>query len=272
MKYLRLILLFLVFDGWILVSQIQAGIIMVSTSESHEFNEMRVNKLYLDRERLRVEVKGKQRGGDIDEVVIFRKDKEVFWFIDNKKKTYREITKSDLEKIKEKMQEVRNRLEERLRSIPPEKRKMIEEMMKSQMPARSPEKRYKKVASGERVNQWICDKYEKYLDGIKSEEIWTVDWKQLGLSNDDFNILVEISKFSEQFSKEFSSLAFFSVSYKGEDIKKESGYSGVPIKMVSYSGGRMREKSELREILRQDFPSSLFDLPAGFNKEKMPYR
>jgi len=40
-------------------------------------------------------------------------------------------------------------------------------MMKRQMSMKSAQRKtiYKKVASGEKVNRWVCDKYESYRGG-----------------------------------------------------------------------------------------------------------
>ncbi len=84
----------------IFVFQVEAGILMVNIQESYsQPKDKLTNKAYVDRNHMRVEMIGK----NLDNIFIYRKDKEVFWIIDNKEKTFMEITKKDMQKMKIKM-------------------------------------------------------------------------------------------------------------------------------------------------------------------------
>lgn len=241
-----------------LVARAQAGIVILNTNESRDQSGTATyqDKTYLEKDRIRVEMKGK----DIDQAFIFRKDKEIFWFIDNNAKTYTEMTKGDLDN----MQIAIKQMQENLMSLPAEERAMIEKSMQANMPFAVPHPTYKKIASGEKVNQWICDKYEGYLDNKKQDEIWTADPKKLGLTTDDFTVLQEMSRFFEGFVK--MSVSFYKVG--SEEWAKEQGYAGMPVKTITYANGQATNTRQIKEIKRQDLSAALFELPAGLKKSE----
>ncbi|MDD5529106.1 MAG: DUF4412 domain-containing protein [bacterium] len=232
-----------------------AGVIMISKASNNTADVTDV-KMYLDKDCMRVDTKA---GGE-EQSFIFRKDKETFWVINYKEKSFREITKKDLQEIKAKIEEAVKMME----NLPPEQKEMIEKMMKGQMSGNTPKIVYKKISSGEKVNQWVCNKYEGYLDNKKEEEIWTTDWEKLGLSINDFKVMQSIGEFMGEFSKGLGS-SFYKV---GTEENKQN-YIGIPIKTINYSDNEITYTTELKEIQRQNLTSSLFDVPSGFKKTEM---
>lgn len=265
MKFTKIFLLFIF--AMLLASPVKAGILMVEETESFFDNERtkKQDMIYIDRDRIRVDTKG----DDIDETYIFRKDKGVFWVIDNREKTLTEMTLEDLHKMKGQIDEAMRMFEEQMKDLPPEQRKMIEDMMKGQMPAQPIEEKivYKKVASKEKVNKWVADKYAGYEGGVKVEEVWTTDWKALGLSKDDFKVFEEMAKF---FSEPSGDKGPF-LKPGSEEWEKEQGYPGIPVKSIEYSRGQVSAITELKEVKKQDFKSSLFEVPSGLKRMEKPF-
>ena len=234
-----------------------AGVLMVNVSTSSDRPDAPVtSKVFIDKERVRLE-----QGND--QIALFRQDKGVFWMIDLKNKTYAEISRQDLQKIKSRMEEASKQLEEQMRNLPPEQRQMMEQMMAGKMSHKAPEISYQKIASGETVNQWACDKYVGTRQAQKQSEVWTTDWKNLGLQPEDFNALKEMGEF-------FLELTWGQESfYKVGDQPDEHHYAGVPIKTIGYSGERITDTQELKQISKQDFDASLFELPTGYAKQDL---
>ena len=46
-------------------------------------------------------------------------------------------------------------------------------------------------------------------------------------------------------------------------------FSGVPVLQINYRAGRAASRSELKEVRREDFDAELFEVPAGFQKQRM---
>jgi len=246
-----------------LASPLEAGVLIVYEQDSFSRAEKATMTVYLDRDRMRTETRGK----DLDQTFIFRGDKKLYWMIDKKEGTYTEISKNDLKKMKNKMGEAKRAYEEQMKNIPPEQRKMMEAMMKNQMPIELPRITYKKKASGVKVNRWICDQYDGYREREKTEEIWTADVGQFDFRPEEFQVFNDIRELAEEFSKE--SLPFYRI--EAEKGKKGDGFSGVPVKMIGFSGGKREQTMELKKVQRRDHSPSLFELPGGLQRQDIPW-
>lgn len=246
-----------------LASPLEAGVLIVYEQDSFSRAGKATTTVYLDRDRMRTETIGK----DQDQAFIFRGDKKLYWMIDKKEGTYMEISKNDLQKMKNTMGEAKRAYEEQMKNIPPEQRKMMEAMMKNQMPKQPARTTYKKKASGVKVNQWICDQYDGYREREKTEEIWTADAGQFDFRPEEFQVFDDIREFAEEFSK--GSLPFYRI--EAEKGKKGEDFSGVPVKMIGFSGGKREQTMELKKVQRRDHSPSLFELPGGLQRQDIPW-
>lgn len=242
-----------------------AGVLIVSDHRSLvDPADKETSTVYLERDRLRVETKGPEG----EQIVIFRKDRQLFWVVDKKEGTYFEMTKESLRKMKEGIEEqmkgVREMMAEQMKNLSPEERKMLEQMGARPMVMEPPKPVYRKVSSGVKVGHWKCDKYEGFQGREKIEEVWATDFKELGLSPEDFRPMEEMQKFSK-------SLSGGAETAKPRGWQEDQGYPGLPVREVSFLHGRMDEEMEVREISRQNFPPSLFELPKGLKKMEQPF-
>ncbi len=257
----------------ILASSLSAGVTISAThTTTAKPDEKQLNKTYLDSDRMRYESQGKAGST----VVIFRQDKGLFWVI-NPDKTYMEITKQDMQAMKAKMNEAQTILDEKMKNVPEAQREMVKKMMAGRMPMAQSigaiKTTYKKIAAGEKVKQWSCVKYEGYREDKKIKEVWTTDWKSLGLTPETFKIMKDISEFFENLSQDMAA-NFDKIG--SEEWEKEQGYTGIPVKTLSYSEGQLRSTTEITEVKQGELAASLFELPTGLKKkdllQQMPTR
>lgn len=245
----------------VLVSVSVAGIIMTT-----QFQDLKNEKAqpvnqstYLEKNNIRMDMKGDKT----DMTTIFLGDKQSFLMINNSKKSYTEMTQEDLEKIQKTAEQAANTMQEALKNLSP----AMQEKMKSMMPVQEPKKSeivYKKTASDEKVNQWACDKYEGLRDGQKVSEVWTTEWKKLGLNEEDLKGFEQIGKF---FTSMMKNMNWF---YKiGTDEKAENMYFGFPIKTINYEKDKPADRYEIKEIKQEDLKPTFFEVPKGYKKEKM---
>lgn len=241
---------------------VEAAILMVNKNESPgQGGKISISKAYIDKIGMRIE-----SDENMDSIMIYRKDKDVLWIIDKNDKSYMEMTRADVKEMKNQMDIAMKKLEEQMKSMPPEQRAMMEKMMQGRTAMQPKKTTYKKVASGLKVNNWVCNKYEGYLEGVKKKEICTTDWKKLGITSKYLDVMHGLSEFLSEFTGEKSS--FFRMGSK--EWEKEQGYSGLPVKSISYSQGNIKNISELQEITKKDVPASFFDLPKGLIKKENP--
>ncbi len=247
------------------------GVVIVAThTTTAQPDAKMINKTYVGSDRMRMEAQA--MGGT--QIVIFRQDKGLFWIIDQKAKTYMEITKQDFQQMKAKMNETKTMVDEQTKHLTPEQQQMLKKVMSGRgMPtaqsAGTIKTTYKKVASGEKVNQWVCAKYEGYREDQKVKEVWTTDWKSLGLTPESFKLMKDLGEFFEDFTKDMAS-SFDKVG--SDEWEKEQGYTGIPVKTLSYTDGKLRAATEVTEVKQESLPPTLFDLKPDLTKKELPFK
>src|SRR3954465_5865655 len=65
--------------------------------------------------------------------VIFDGDKQVMWIVDPSEGSYREMTAAQVQQMGDQMSSMMQQMQGQLAQMPPEQRKMMEDMMKSRM-------------------------------------------------------------------------------------------------------------------------------------------
>jgi hypothetical protein len=234
-----------------------AGVHMLSTVEflAEKKDPMSIN-LWLDKDRVRMEGMGQG-------YMIYRGDKELFWMVNEKDKTYTEMTKKDMEEVAGKMDEAMKKLNEQMAKMPPEQREMMEKMMKGMkggQPGAVSKTTYKKLG-GETVNGWSCDNYEGDRDGEKKSEVCFAAVKKTDITEADVQVLKDMAGF---FSKMAKSIETFIPTATDNSVPK-----GLPVRTVSFKDGKPSAKTEVKEIKKENLSADKFELPAGLTKKNM---
>lgn len=242
-----------------------SGVFMETTMRTHGEPGTTVVKSYVNPDRVRMETQGQ----DTDFITIFRADKRLLWQIDQRSRTYMEMTEATMTGMAAQMQQMMQEMERQMGQLPPEQRRMMEEMMRAQRqsgPSSGPRKiSVRRLATGERVGSFTTDRYEVLENGEKSSEVWVVPWPSLGLAEQDFRALEELAKMMEAMAGPFKEMA----RRYGSDLQIEKEVKGLPVKTLGYEKGRPTFEALLNEIRRESLPSSLFELPSGLRKGEM---
>jgi hypothetical protein len=218
----------------------------------------------IEKTRMRSEIAG-QNGRR--QTIIFDAGAQVLRIIDDQAKTYSEMTKADIDRMSTQMSAAMAQMQQQMQNLPPEQRARLEAMMQGGRgmigAVAGPPPEYKKVGT-DTVGKWTCDRYEGTKNGEKSSELCTVAPTALGFSMGDFEI-------TKQFAEFFSRLmpqgveALFRIGSSGP-----TGFSGIPVRAISYKGGAPQTVTEMTEASRQNFPDALFAVPAGYQKRDFP--
>lgn len=243
----------------LLVSSSIAGIIMNS-----QFQDLQNKKskpmtqiVYLQKDKIRIDMKSE----DADISMIFHGDKEVFWMIDHKEKIVTIITKDELKKLSKEMEQAMESMDEAMKELPPEMQAKMKDMMQTKHTAQT-KISYKKVGSNEKVNQWICNKYEGYANNKKEVEIWTTGWEKLGLKKEDVSCFEKMGQF---FSSMMKNKRW---SYKvGLDEKEKEMYYGFPVKTITFEKNKAKDQFEILSIKQEALKETVFQFPKGYKKE-----
>jgi hypothetical protein len=242
-----------------LFSTVFAGVYIEGKDTQKMQKEKNETKIYVDKNRLRVETSG----DDNDMVIIFREDKNLFWMVDMSKKEYREMTKDDVKQMKAKIDEGMKQIEEQMKNMPPEQRKMMEKMMPAHMNIKKIERPiFTKKETGVMVKKWSCAHYVGEVNGQKKQEVWTTDWNQLGISSDELMVFRDMGQFFSSLAPDMTDV--FRIGDK--EWEKNGGFAGMPVKSIDFEEGKMTSEFEITEISKKEFSAALFDVPAGFEK------
>lgn len=260
MKKSKIALLLILIAGFVLMTlqSAFAGVKMVQENSS-KGKKVQMTR-YIDSNKVRFDTEGSKG----KQSIIYRVDKDVFWVINHSDKTYVEITRDDMRKIKQMMDMMKKQMEQ----LPPEKRAEMEKMMKQKMGDSMEKIKYKKVKSGIKVNQWTCDEYMGYVGSAKKSELWTAPFSSVGLNVNDFAAMKKMSEFFSEMAGGFFSKDMFRSDIIPGQQKTADDFSGVPVKGQFYKDGVMASSMEIKEIKRETLAPSLFELPAGYTKKK----
>ncbi|MBS4015059.1 MAG: hypothetical protein KGZ86_01270 [Candidatus Latescibacteria bacterium] len=134
----------------VMCTVVHAGIIM--SSQFLDLQDKKAKPMtqttILEKDMIRMDMKADKS----DMSIIFRGDKELFWMIDHKKKSYTEITKEDLEAIQKAAEEAIAGIQEAMKELPSGLSSKLQGMMQPE-PEEKSKLIYNKVAVDQKVNQ-----------------------------------------------------------------------------------------------------------------------
>jgi len=224
--------------------------------------------LYIDAGKLRVD--GQNPDGK-KFIMIFDQDKQVVWNILPDNGTYMEMTPAQMEAMSAQMSQAMQKMQAQLAQMPPEQRKMMEEMMKRGMggaASAAPTVTVQEKGKGEKVGPFATTHYEVQTNGQRSSEVWAASPSELHLQDSDFKTFQAMAKFYEPLTRNLESLT--------RNVPKGSWspgpmqqIQGFPVRTVTYEGPRAAHEWSVTNVGQRSLESSLFTLPPGLKKQEM---
>ena len=251
----------------LLLTTARAGIVIVTDTESFTAPEKSGRAtVYLEKNRMRID--STEGGGDVT-VIYTAVEEPLYWIIDRKTNSYVELDKEDMAHMKKDVDAAISEFERRYELAPPDQQEYMRKIFEAKMgrPFRSDTKtKYEKVSAGVKVSDWMCSQYAGYRDGKKHEEVWSADWKDLGITPADVTIFGEMASLFDAVGQSMPAFFQFALPSKSEGDE----LSGFPVLVVTYDGDQRLEKSQIQEVRHEDFQSQLFELPEGLTEESIP--
>lgn len=231
------------------------------TAKTTSGGNTETSQIQLDANHMRADARGLD---GVNGLVIFDGTKQVMDLVNVDNKTYREITKADIDRMAGQMSDAMSRMNQAMANMTPEQRAQVEAMMRGRMGGArggaAPVKTEYRKTGTDKVGRWTCDKYEGYRSGRKVSELCTVPPSTLGFSESDFAVTQQMRDF---FSKVMPARADQILSIGSAN----AGFSGVPVRSITYSGDSIESTTELTDFSRQNIPDSAFQVPTGFQKQ-----
>lgn len=216
------------------------------------------SQVQIAQDKMRAEIVDPTSG--LKQAVIFDAGRQVIIVINPERRTYMEVTKAQIDQIGTQMQGMMAQMEAAMANMPPEQRAQIEAMMRGRGMSvpQAPTLEYRKTGT-DRVGQWACDTYEATENGQKVMDLCTVEPSALGLTAADAETMRQLAEFFTKLVPQGASML---------DVgSPERGFTGVPVRTTTTAGGD-QVTTELAEVSRQNFDDSIFEVPAGFQKQE----
>jgi hypothetical protein len=240
------------------------GVVMVMRQVSGA--QTTTSQTQMDRNHVRTEV---QTNGE-PTAFVFDGQADVIRMINLSRKSYMEMSRADAQQMQQQVAGMMAKMEAQLKNLPPEQRKMFEDMMKGRgglpggapTPAAPPRITYK-ATGNDKVGRWDCAKYDGYNGAEKVTELCTVQPSAIGLNESDFAPMIQMAEFMKALVPDAAE------QFAVNATVAEQGFAGVPIRRVSFRNGKPADSIELLEVRREAIPASAWEVPAGFTRQQM---
>jgi hypothetical protein len=179
--------------------------------------------------------------------VIVRADKEMLYQLDTKAKTYSEMTFTEMRQQMQAAGEQMKKMQEELKDLPPEQRKMMEGMMAKMMKEKDFD--IKRTGEKKKVSGYSCEKVLLLEGGEPAGEFWVT--KDLGSMKD----------YAKDWTKLMEGMMQGPMM---KAAKKIAEIDGFVMQMKMGDVGATTTKLEKRNIA-----DSEFEIPAGYKKVDM---
>lgn len=209
-----------------------------------------------------------------DDYMIFRADRQLVWFVQPTKRQYMQMDKQMMSAVGQQISSAMGMLQAQMAAMPPEQRAQVEGMLKGlganlggdQAKAQP---LVQKVASGEKIGSWTCDRYaSRAPDGKLLQETWVAPADSASLPPEDGAALRAMGTFFEDLGKSIQdamSGMMPGLSLPGGDV-----FRGLPVRFVSYdAAGQPDSQWELKSIRKESIPGDAFEVPQGFSQQNL---
>jgi Domain of unknown function (DUF4412) len=207
-----------------------------------------ISTLYIDGDKMRAENPG---AANRAAVVIIDAAGKKFLMVNDADKSYFEMTEAG-------MKARRAEMDEKMKSLPPEQRQRIEQML-GKPGDKPPELKFEKTGVKKTVNGFSCEVYRVLEGAMPKEEDCLAPWGAGILQRSDF---AGLRKFAEDMAK--------SMGATGRQMFEQfDKYPGFPVTRHPLEPGK-GEDEQLKSVKRGSIPASMFAVPAGFTKRDSP--
>lgn len=192
--------------------------------------------------------------------------------IDVAQKKYLVMDEKDIEQqasqAKKQMNAMRARMLDRMKDMPPEQKKQVEQMMNNHLSRvdaqKNPDKmEQKKTSRTETISGIQCTVYENYLQGIKNSELCIVDADKIGLSNEDAKALMAMQEFMKRMQKVAQEM--MGANAQSNEI------NGIPLRTKLFAqDGSVKLETRLASLSTDAISSEAVSIPSDFEVMTMP--
>ena len=198
--------------------------------------------------------RGKITGSD-GQSIYYDHAKRTAYIVDLEKKTSFELNETRAKQMGAQLAEAQRQMEAKLKELPPEKRAMVEKMMKEQgggLPASGGQRaplQFTAAGAGT-IGAWSCDRWRARGDG-RDVEVCAAEPDALGIPAADVAVFEGFLDLSE------------SMAGAAGGGLSERGFPGLPLERAESRGGTVTDRFTIERIESQAMSAAELRVPAG---------
>lgn len=178
--------------------------------------------------------------------------------VDTEKKTSFEMTEAQAKRMGAQLGEAQRMMEQKMKELPPDKRAMVEQMMKEHGGAPPPGGRkplaFAPAGSG-KVGGWDCDRYTASGDG-RTVDVCAADPASLGIPAADVAVFEGFLELSEKMAGEVAAVG-------GAGVGPDRDFPGLPLERTESRAGKVTDRFVIDRIVQETTPAEDLRVPSG---------
>ncbi|MCK5698077.1 MAG: hypothetical protein KAI02_07940 [Gammaproteobacteria bacterium] len=193
--------------------------------------------------------------------------------IDYAKKQYmmmdEKIIKEQMNQAKKRMDAMRQAMQEKMKDMPPEKKKQVEKMMNEHLSqvdnTQTPQTlEQKKTSRTETISGILCTVYEASLNGRKHSELCMTQADKMGIDNNDADALMNMQNFMKRIQR-------VAQTTMGNNTAITADIEGIPLHTTLYKeDGSISLDTRLINISRDKLSDKIITIPTDFTIKAIP--
>lgn len=239
-------------------TQAVAGNVIELLTRDMSGQELDRMTFYTESDRSRMD----QSGADGSFSVIFLDDE--FLYLDHAQRNYMVMDEAMLEGIGAQVSEAMKQMEAQLANLPPEQRAMVEQMMSEQMRGEAmtmdiPVLEIRKLGS-DRWQSYDCTLAEMLEDGMKIQEICSVDYDQVDGSGE---VRDSFMRMAGLLNKLYDMIPFGGQGVRNP-MEMLNELDGFPVRAVEFENGNAVRETILESSTEKAIDAGIFALPSNY--------
>ncbi len=197
---------------------------------------------------------------DQGEPIYYDHTKRTAYIVDKAKGAVIPMDEEGAKAMSARLAEAQKKIEEQMKTMPPEQRAMVEKMLKEQgsglpPPGQRAPLKFAKSGGG-KVGSWPCDTYSATADG-RTVEVCTAAPATLGLAAEDEAVFDGFLDLSEKMAGE---------SATGLGAGDNRGFPGLPLERAESRDGKVTDRFTIEAIKQEKMNAADLTVPAGLKQ------
>ena len=189
--------------------------------------------------------------------------KRTAYLVDKQKGTSIPMDEEGAKEMSSRLAEAQRKVEEQMKTMPPEQRAMVEKMLKEQggglpPPGKRTPLTFAKSGNG-KVGAWPCDTYSATADG-RTVEVCTAEPATLGIAAEDQAVFEGFLDLSQKMAGEPSAV--------GAGGASDRGFPGLPLERSESREGKVTDRFTIQSITQEKMSAADLTVPAGLKELK----